>query len=302
MALRVAVLRCRALPRFVTWDIPDQDALFADDRALIAALERRGITASAVVWSDPAVVWDRFDVAVIRSTWDYIDEPEHFLAVLAAIEASTCTLVNPFDAVRWNSDKAYLFDLQRWGVPIVPTFPAAGNANRMSDAIAAGGWRQAVVKPTVGTGAADIRRVPGTRLGATLGTLALSASLADYLVQPLVESVMSEGEWSFIFFGGSLSHVLLKKPAAGDFRAHGIYGGTIELVDARPDDAAQARAMLSALPFELLYARIDLVRIGQELAVMELELIEPMLYFGLAPLGPDLMVDALLRGGAGGGT
>ena len=42
-----------------------------------------------MVWNDPAADWDRFDLALIRSTWDYLDEREQFLKVLSEVEAST---------------------------------------------------------------------------------------------------------------------------------------------------------------------------------------------------------------------
>jgi hypothetical protein len=80
--MRVAVLTCRTLPSFVTWEIPDVDELFADDRALIVEFGKRQIAAETIVWSDQGVDWDGFDVALIRSTWDYIDEHDQFLSAL----------------------------------------------------------------------------------------------------------------------------------------------------------------------------------------------------------------------------
>lgn len=288
--MRVAVLTCRSLPRFVTWEIPDVVALFSDDRMLIAALQKRGVVADSVVWSDPDVDWNTYDVALIRSTWDYIDEPEPFLSALARIEASSCRLFNARDAVRWNSDKAYLFDLEAWGVPIVPTVRA-----RSFDSAAAGRrWSTVVVKPTVGTGASDLLRVTGDDVGATLERLSAGGVIDQYLVQPMVASVVEEGEWSFIFLAGEFSHALLKKPAAGDFRSQGIYGGTVLRVDPTPDDIRQARDVLGALPYELLYARVDLVRVDGRLAVMELELIEPLLYFTLAPERVERLAAAVI--------
>ena len=273
--MRVAVLTCRRLPRFVTWEIPDVDALFADDRMLIAAFQQHGVRAEPVVWSDPSVDWNAYDVALIRSTWDYIDEREAFLSVLSAIESSSCRLFNPLDAVRWNSDKSYLFDLDDWGIPVVPTVRASSAGGAFA------GWSTVVVKPTVGTGASDVSRVASGGLGAALERL--SGSLDDYLVQPMVEAVVAEGEWSFIFVAGEFSHALLKKPAAGDYRSQGIYGGTVQPEAPRPEDLAQAEAILATLPYDLLYARLDLVRVDGRLAVMELELIEPILYFDHAP-------------------
>lgn len=283
--MRVAVLTCHRLPSFVTWQIPDVAGLFADDRQLIAAFAEQGIAAESVVWSDAAVDWNDYDLALLRSTWDYIDDREHFLAVLGEIERSSCRLLNPLESVRWNSDKAYLFDLDKWGVPIVPTLPAtAGEAAALQATAVAAGWSKVVLKPAVGAGAADVRLVSVEDVASTLGQLAATRPRQTFLLQPLVESVITEGEWSFIFIDRVFSHALLKKPAPDDYRAHGIYGGSIAFAHPPDDDLRQAEDMLAKLPFDLLYARLDLVRVAGRLAVMELELIEPMLYFEQAPV------------------
>jgi glutathione synthase/RimK-type ligase-like ATP-grasp enzyme len=248
-----------------------------------------------VVWSDPSVDWNQYDLALIRSTWDYIDERERFLSVLAKIAESSCRLFNPLDAVRWNSDKSYLFDLKDWQIPIVPTYLASTTTPViLQAALVKQGWQSAVLKPTVGAGASDVRLVSSHEVAQTLEQLTGQRSPHEFLVQPLVESVVSEGEWSFIYIDGNLSHALLKKPAPGDYRAHGIYGGTIEYAEPSRDDLLQVEAMLARLPFDLLYARLDLVRIDDRLAVMELELIEPMLYFDLAPRGIGRLVSAAI--------
>jgi glutathione synthase/RimK-type ligase-like ATP-grasp enzyme len=297
--MRVAVLTCRTLPSFVTWEIPDVDELFADDRALLAEFGARGISAEAVVWSDPGVDWDSFDVALIRSTWDYIDQHDRFLSVLARIEGSTCRLFNPPDAVRWNLDKKYLFDLQRWQVPTVPTWRASVGETVLGDLIATQNWSGAVVKSTVGVGASDVHRLSTDAVTRTLAQLAERNALGRYLVQPLVASAITEGEWSFIFIGGTFSHAVLKKPAPGDYRAHGIYGGSVRPASPSPDDLAQAHAILARLPFALLYARLDLVRINGRLAVMEIELVEPLLYFGFAPEAAGRLAEAVQAAQAG---
>jgi glutathione synthase/RimK-type ligase-like ATP-grasp enzyme len=294
-SMRVAVLKCQKLPSFVTWEIPNVEDLFADDRMLIAELKERGVEAESVVWGDSSVEWDQFDIALLRSTWDYIDERERFLSVLAEIEESSCQLFNPLEAVRWNSDKSYLLDLRDWQVPIVPTHLAStADPVILQDRIVQQGWPGAILKPRIGAGAADVCRVPSHEIARTLAQRTAQRPQQELLVQPLIESVVSEGEWSFIYIDGELSHVLLKKPAPGDYRAHGIYGGTIERVEPRRDDLLQVEAMLERLPFELLYVRLDLVRIEDHLAVMELELVEPILYFNLAPQGVSRLVNAIL--------
>ncbi len=282
--MRVAILTCRRLPSFVTWEIPDVPALFEDDRRLITAFQQQGDEAASVVWSDSSVDWRDYDLALLRSTWDYIDDHEEFLAALTAVERSPCRLYNPLDAVRWNSDKSYLFDLAKWGVPIVPTLPVTpASAPHLQHQAIAAEWQRVVMKPRVGAGAAGVRLIPATAISSTLAELTAAHPNQPFLLQPLIESVVSEGEWSFIFIAGAFSHALLKRPAPGDFRAHGIYNGTVVPAVPSPADLAQAEAIVASLPFDLLYARLDLVRVHDRLAIMELELIEPMLYFDHAP-------------------
>ncbi len=289
---RIALLRCGKLPSFVTWDVPNLDELFEEDQLLRHGFEARGFEASSVVWNDPAIDWDRFDVALIRSTWDYIDEPEQFRRVLATIEASPCRLFNPSAAVRWNMDKSYLFDLTEWGVPVIPTYAAATADAALRQTFLDRQWHDVILKPTVGLGAANTYRIPLDELDATLARLHGEQPRHDYLIQPFIDSVVTEGEWSFIYFNGQLSHVLLKKPAPDDYRVQGIYGGTVQPAEPTARDLRQVEAVLARLPFDVLYVRLDFIRIGEELAVIEVELIEPIFSFNLVPASIDRLVDA----------
>ena len=288
--MRVAVLRCEQLPSFVTWEIPDVESLFSDDRRLLDAFADRGVDAEPVAWTDPRVDWDAFDVAVLRSTWDYVDHLQRFLEVTELIERSRCTLLNTADAVRWNADKHYLDDLDRHDRHAQPVVRGTrADAPRIRAAVAEAGWDELVLKPAIGVGGSGVVRTTASGLAEVLDGLAPGTEVK---VQPFAEDIVGEGELSFVFLGDDLSHVLRKRPAAGDFRAHGIYGGTIELADPGRGDAAAVSAMLARLPFDLLYARFDVVRYGGRLAVLELELIEPMLYLDLAPGSAGRLADA----------
>jgi glutathione synthase/RimK-type ligase-like ATP-grasp enzyme len=292
-ALRVAVLRGARLPRFVTWEVPDTEAMFADDHRLIEALGARGAAARSVVWDDPDVDWNEFDGAVLRSTWDYVDDLPRFLDVIATIERSRCTLLNPPDAVRWNADKRYLDDLVDLGVPVVPLLRGGiEDVGALSAAVERAGWHDLVLKPAVGVGGSGVVRASATELERALAAMPPGS---EALVQPFVPSILDEGEWSYIFIAGRLSHVMRKRPAAGDFRAHSIYEGTIRPVEPDPADARAVTRMLARLPFDLAYARVDVVRFEGRLAVLELEMIEPMLYFDVAPGSVGELADATIR-------
>ena len=288
----IAILRCGKLPSFVTWDV-DLDELFEEDELLLRGFQAQGFHARPVVWNDPAVDWNRFDVALIRSTWDYLDEQERFLEVLSQIEASSCRLFNPLSAVRWNIDKNYLFDLEKWGISVIPTILASeANAGTVQRLFGDRLGQTVILKPTIGLGASHSQRVPLDELEAALMELRTSQPQREYLVQPFVETILSEGEWSFIYFNHQLSHVLLKKPAANDYRVQGIYGGTVQPAAPAPDDLLRAESVMAALPFDLLYARLDFLRVNGTLSVIEIELIEPIFSFGLVPESVGQLVNA----------
>jgi glutathione synthase/RimK-type ligase-like ATP-grasp enzyme len=280
----IAILRCGKLPSFVTWELPNLDELFEEDNLLLAEFETQGFRAQPVVWSQPKIDWNQFDIALIRSTWDYLDEQEQFLEVLSHIEASSCRLFKPLEGIRWNIDKHYLFDLEKWGVPIIPTYLAShvemGALHKM---FVENQWQTVILKPTVGLGGSHSYQIPLHKLDRTLTMLRTSQPGHEYLIQPFIQEIVTEGEWSFVYFNRQLSHVLLKKPAPNDYRVQGIYGGTVQSAEPQAQDLLQAEAVIAQLPFDLLYARLDFVRVEGHLAVIEVELIEPIFSFNLVP-------------------
>lgn len=289
----IAILRCGKLPSFVTWELPNLDELFEEDNLLLHGFESQGFRAQPVVWNQPNIDWSQFDIALIRSTWDYLDEQKQFLEVLSQIEASSCRLFNPLAAVRWNIDKHYLFDLEKWGVPIIPTYLAShvemGELHKM---FVENQWQTVILKPTVGLGGSHSYQVPLHELDKTLVMLRTSQPGHEYLIQPFIKEVVTEGEWSFVYFNRQLSHVLLKKPASNDYRVQGIYGGTVHSAEPQSHDLVQAEAVIAQLPFDLLYARLDFVRVEGHLAVIEVELIEPIFSFNLVPESIMRLVNA----------
>jgi glutathione synthase/RimK-type ligase-like ATP-grasp enzyme len=174
--------------------------------------------------------------------------------------------------------------LEKWGVPILPTVLASRLEFAPPDKLFDNDRPESVIlKPTIGLGGSHSYRVPLEKLTSTLASLSASQPQYEFLIQPFMESVVSEGEWSFIYFNGQLSHVLLKQPAPNDYRVQGIYGGTIRSAEPTPADLAQAEGVMAKLPFDLLYARLDFVRVKGQLSVIEIELIEPIFSFNLLP-------------------
>lgn len=264
-----------------------------DDRPLLAELWKRGIKAEPAVWDDPATDWNAADLILLRSTWDYFLKPAAFAAWVARLESTGAPLWNPPATVRVNSDKSYLRALEAAGVSVAPTeWLARGTTVSLDELLAARGWNNAVVKPTVSGGAYLTAKVSR---GEPAGQKALDEVLAhsDAMVQPFLAEIAAEGEWSFIFIAGEFSHAVLKTPRAGDFRVQEEHGGATRRVDPPPALLAQAREAAIAGPRPWLYARVDGVRRGGELVVIELELIEPALYLSHAPGAAARLADAV---------
>lgn len=220
--------------------------------------------------------------------WGYQSRGDDWSKALDAWEAAGIPVANPVPLMRWNTDKRYLFDLEAKGVPVIPTLfaPALSEADI---AVARVGFGDTViVKPPVSGGSdGTYRLAPGDGIPEDVrGT--------PMLIQPMMAAIATEGEYSLFYFGGVLSHAILKVPSAGDFRVQEQFGGREITVDAPAEACAVAEQALRAAPGEALYARIDMVRDANgALRLMELELIEPSLFLSHAPDGGKRFADTL---------
>ena len=277
---------------FLTMDGLDPSHTY--DHLAVPPLRERGWAVEEVPWRSGAD-WDAYEAVVVRTPWDYQDDPEAFLGVLEQIEASRARLANPLVAVRWNLDKRYLRELEGRGVPVVPTRWGRGlTRDALADLYRRLG-EEVVVKPTVGASAVDtFRLVPGAP-----HEEAALAAFADrpFMAQGFVRSITEWGEASLFYFGSAFSHAIQKTPAAGDFRVQEEYGSRLMAFDPEPRLHKEARrAVREAVAItgaDLLYARADLVRLDDGAwALMELELVEPSLYFPWDPASPAHFADA----------
>jgi hypothetical protein len=287
----------RVIPRiaFVTCaSLPDLDP---DDRLAISELRRHGCAVVPAVWDDPAVDWAAFDLAVLRTPWDYPPRREEFVTWALGVPQ----LVNPAPVVAWNTDKHYLEDLASAGVPIVPT-TFVGTQARW-DPPRSGEW---VVKPAVGAGGRyagrfrlddpEHRRLAGEHVERVL-------SLGrQVMVQPYLAAVDRVGETGLVFLadgdGLLFSHAIRKGPML-TAPVHGTeaLSEQISAREAAPAELAVARRALDAIPGgpgNLLYARVDLISgpDGEPLLI-ELELAEPSLFLGYHPGAPEAFADAI---------
>jgi len=269
------------------------EGFVTDDELVLGPLRERGVEVALVPWRSRAE-WSRFDVVVIRTTWDYQAAPDEFLEALGAIEGSGVRLANDLDLVRWNLSKTYLRDLCSRGATVVPTHFGAGlRADELRRKFDELGASELVVKPVVGANAGDAYRLTREGLEARAAELEVVFRDRGFLAQPFIPSVVDEGEFSLVFFGGRYSHTILKTPKPGDFRVQEEHGSTVRPVEADGELLAAARRCLAALDRTPLQARVDLVRLADGgFALMELELIEPALYFRMDAAAPARFVAA----------
>ena len=252
-----------------------------------------GSAVEPVVWDDPAITWDRYAALVLRSTWDYHKKAAAFTAWLDRIESAGVPLWNPAGLVRWNMAKTYLRDLAAKEIPVTASeWIERGTTSNLAAMLDRNGWDRAVVKPTLSATAFLTWVTTPDEARKDQSKLDEMTERGGVLVQRFEESI-SEGEWSLVFFGRQLSHVVLKVPRAGDFRVQKEYGGT-SVPAAAPDRVIKtARQVLAQVAFPWLYARVDLVDSDTGVRLMELEMLEPDLFLRHHPAAPGRFAEAI---------
>ena len=274
--------------------LPDSSVRRADafEHDLIMSRLREGFEVHnasivPVAW-DGCVDWSTFDAALIGTAWDYWDKFGLFLETLDTVQKSI-PLFNSAEIVRWNARKTYLRDLDKRGAALIPTIWLDNpNDLRGSDIFNALDCDTLVLKRQVGGGAVGQYRV---RRDEPLPSLE-----HPMMAQPFLSTIEREGELSFIFIDGELSHALLKRAAAGDYRIQSLYGGTETAIAPTAADVSAAKSVLETLDETPLYARVDMLRNESgDLLLMELELIEPYLYPVEGPRVGYRFADAVLK-------
>ena len=288
--MRVGLATCAALP---SGD--------PDDAHLLSALERADLSYAWVPWTttDPRTLGESVDALVLRSTWDYTDNYPDFMQWLDAIDIP---IHNPRDIVKWNSDKRYLLELDAAGVPTVPT-QIVESVDQAWDAPA--GFAEFVVKPTRGAGSKGAKRFLAAELDAARAhAIELIASGSPAMVQPYLPSVDDGSETALVHFDGVFSHSITKGPMLSKDGVRQMVDDlyVVESIEHRQASEAQrevARQAIAAIPTTTthrapLYARVDVIddHSGAPI-VLELELVEPSLFFSFDPEAADRFVEAI---------
>ena len=278
----------------------EQPALAADDRHLIAAFADRGVMARAAIWDDPDEDWASAHAVVLRSTWDYHLRRDQFLEWVDRVSEVTCVF-NPPDVVRWNSHKRYLVELAAGGIPTIDSIMISpGQAGDAETQIRARGWTDLVVKPAVSASAHETHRFANDTRGAIAHVRRLAAS-GDVLVQPHVQELAKYGEMTLMFIGGSCTHAVRRpsRLAHGKAKSEAVIRVTPPAGATKMAEEALGAAYgrhSGAEDAVAAYARVDLAEAsGRGWLLLELELIEPSLFFGHAPEAADRLAGVVLR-------
>jgi glutathione synthase/RimK-type ligase-like ATP-grasp enzyme len=269
-----------------------------DDRPLFDAIAARGAAPVAAVWDDPSVDWKRFDAVLIRTTWDYMEKREAFVAWAQRVEAQT-RLFNCSRIVQWNTSKTYLRDLKQRGVPIPPTvWLRQGPRVDVAAIMQHRGWTAGMIKPVIGATARETHRFNADVPGILAAQKHLDRLLQHeaMMLQPYFSRVETEGERSAIFIDGRFSHAVQKIPRAGDYRVQDDFGAKDHLVSLDAAELQLTRDVLACVDVDLLYARVDMLRDNQGWPVLtELELVEPSLFFRHNREAAHALAKGLLR-------
>jgi glutathione synthase/RimK-type ligase-like ATP-grasp enzyme len=120
-------------------------------------------------------------------------------------------------------------------------------------------------------------------------------AVTDVLVQPFLAEI-AQGEVSVMCIGGVPRHAVRKVPAPGDYLSQEHLGATVTPIPIEPAHRDLALAALAAAPGSPAYARVDLLdRRDDGPVLMELELIEPTLWFEHGPATAAAFADLLTR-------
>ena len=295
-------------PRVTLVNSLESPSLDPGEEGLPDALAERGMDPQIVSWDDESVDWSQAGVVVIRSVHNYASRREDFVAWARSIRK----LLNPADVVDWNTDKHYLQDLGRLGMPTIATTwlePDRGlSKHQVHTRFPSQG--DFVVKPAVSSGSRDTGRYTArdavSRMNAIQHAYGLLQEGRSVMVQRYVKSVDERGETALIYFNGVLSHtvekhaMLLGPLADPDTVAEEV----TEVRDATPAELRlgdQARAAIHGhiksrigRDSQLLYCRIDIVEgDNSEPKVMEVSLVDASLFLGTVPGALDNFADAI---------
>ena len=270
--------------------------IIREDLIVQNALEKKGLRTARFDWARPDVDWRSTRAALFRTTWDYFHRFDEFSTWLDKVSTQT-RLINPIELIRWNMDKHYLISLEEQGIHTPPAvYIHAGDNITLEDLHQANGWDNTILKPTVSGSARHTYRLRLDNLEEHEAVFQELIAREDMMLQPFQHRITEEGEISLMAIDGQYSHAVRKVAKAGDFRVQSEFGGSVHLYEPSSEEIAFAERTVAACNPTPTYARVDIIRDNSgQLALMELELIEPEMWFRLFPEAAERLANAIVK-------
>jgi glutathione synthase/RimK-type ligase-like ATP-grasp enzyme len=254
-------------------------ATINEDDLLINFLQSKGMQLKKEIWNDASVIWENYDLVIIKSPWDYFNLISEFYDWLNLLAEKKVKVLNPLSVIKWNADKHYLHDIAGAGLSVTPSvFAEKGAKINLSKYFTDFRTEKIIVKPVVSGGSKNTFKVTQANVEEVNSQLDILLQEEGFIIQPFLENIETDGEWSFIFFGGKISHSLLKKAKPGDFRVQSTFGGSVHPQKPSKELLAQVQAYVDQFAKDCLYSRVDGAIVNDQFILMELELIEPFLF------------------------
>lgn len=262
---------------FVTSSVKPDFA--GNDLTVVDSLRLAGAEVKPLPWDVDSNEWNSFDLVVMRSCWNYHLHPEKFIQWIDRMEKQKVKMLNSLTIARWNLHKGYLQELESKGIQIPETiFLSKGSKINLGSIMKERNWKKVVAKPAISATAFNTLLISREKADQHQAKLESLLAHSDMLVQKFMSEIQEQGEWSLIFFDKKFSHAVLKQPAEKDFRVQHDFGGTATNNAPPPFVLRQAEKIIDLINEPLLYARVDGVVSKNKFLLMELELIEPMLF------------------------
>ena len=280
-------------PKKTDWYI---DQVLLEDSLVQKALEAKDLKVIRKDWACPHFDWESTQYAIFRTTWDYFDRFEEFFTWFEKTR-KIVQFINVPEIIYWNLDKHYLKDLEKLGLNIPPThYIEKGEQQSLRNLFEKTKWQKAVLKPAIAGAARETFLIDVNDFEKFEGDLRRLLAKETMLFQEFQHQIQSKGEMSLMMIGGKYTHAVLKKAKSGDFRVQDDFGGTVETHHADQDEIAFAEIAIAACPQLPLYARVDIFYDNNnELALGELELIEPELWFRNYPEAANKLAISIIE-------
>ena len=262
------------------------------------ALERRGIETQIELYENTGVNWSDADLVISRTTSGYLFDIQGFFNWAEKVEKVT-TLWNSSRVMKWNHHKRYIMELQSNGIPVPETILIPQNTEKPFKTILNEiPWEDFVLKPCIGAGSCGLKRFNKdspelenhfmnlNRIGFTVdypGLGKLDFTPCDTLAQPFIPEINLNGEASLLYYGGKFSHSVIKNVKRGDIRAHPDHGAEVSLYEPSEEEIEVGHRVLDVIEYQTEYARLDMIPSENGPIVIEIELIDPMMFFNHQP-------------------